>query len=202
MGAEATCTVTFGRRKDAGKALLETDALIFRGRDLRLSIAYTQITALAAEDGSLRVTFPDGTARFELGPVAAKWAEKIRNPPSRADKLGVKRGQRVVLVGFADPELTDDIEARGGQVARRLGANTNVIFYAADTRAALTKLTSLKTHLAPDGALWIIRPKGSATITEADVMKAGKAAGFVDVKVVRYSDTHTAEKYVIPVRQR
>ena len=25
------------------------------------------------------------------------------------------------------------------------------------------------------------------------------AAGLVDVKVVRYSDTHTAEKYVIPV---
>ena len=33
-------------------------------------------------------------------------------------------------------------------------------------------------------------------------MKAGKAAGLVDVKVVRLSDTHTAEKYVIPVSKR
>ena len=41
-----------------------------------------------------------------------------------------------------------------------------------------------------------------ALITEMEVMKAGKAAGLVDVKVVRYSDTHTAEKYVIPLRLR
>jgi hypothetical protein len=33
-------------------------------------------------------------------------------------------------------------------------------------------------------------------------MKAGKTAGLVDVKVVRFSDTHTAEKYVIPVKDR
>jgi hypothetical protein len=33
-------------------------------------------------------------------------------------------------------------------------------------------------------------------------MKAGKDAGLVDVKVVRFSDTHTAEKFVIPVTAR
>ncbi len=43
MGAEAMCTVTVGRKKDAGKALLETDALIFRGSVLRLSIPYAQM---------------------------------------------------------------------------------------------------------------------------------------------------------------
>ena len=31
-------------------------------------------------------------------------------------------------------------------------------------------------------------------------MSAGKRAGLVDVKVVSFSDTHTAEKFVIPVR--
>jgi hypothetical protein len=40
------------------------------------------------------------------------------------------------------------------------------------------------------------------TITEGDVMAAGKAAGLVDVKVVRFSETHTAEKFVIPVALR
>ena len=33
-------------------------------------------------------------------------------------------------------------------------------------------------------------------------MAAGKRAGLVDVKVVSYSDTHSAEKYVIPVANR
>jgi len=33
-------------------------------------------------------------------------------------------------------------------------------------------------------------------------MAAGKHAGLVDVKVVSFSDTHTAEKFVIPVAKR
>lgn len=33
-------------------------------------------------------------------------------------------------------------------------------------------------------------------------MAAGKAAGLVDVKVVSFSPTHTAEKFVIPVKDR
>jgi hypothetical protein len=33
-------------------------------------------------------------------------------------------------------------------------------------------------------------------------MAAGKAAGLVDVKVVGFSPTHTAEKYVIPLAAR
>jgi hypothetical protein len=56
--------------------------------------------------------------------------------------------------------------------------------------------------MARDGAIWVIRPKGVKTITEADVMTAGKAAGLVDTKVVRFSDSHTAEKLVIPLARR
>jgi len=33
-------------------------------------------------------------------------------------------------------------------------------------------------------------------------MGAGKRAGLVDVKVARYSETHTAEKFVIPLARR
>jgi hypothetical protein len=33
-------------------------------------------------------------------------------------------------------------------------------------------------------------------------MRAGKEAGLVDVKVVRFSETHTAEKFVIPRARR
>jgi hypothetical protein len=33
-------------------------------------------------------------------------------------------------------------------------------------------------------------------------MDAGKAAGLVDVKVISFSDTHTGEKFVIPLALR
>ncbi len=56
--------------------------------------------------------------------------------------------------------------------------------------------------IKPDGAIWIVRPKGRKEITEAETMAAGKRAGLVDVKVVSFSDVHTAEKFVIPVAKR
>ena len=48
----------------------------------------------------------------------------------------------------------------------------------------------------------MIRPKGSSAISESEVMSAGKRAGLVDVKVVSFSKTHTAEKFVIPRADR
>ena len=207
MGAESKCTLTIGRQKTEGKALLETDALIFRGGDVRLSIPYKAMSSVDHRDGTLRVTYADSVARFELGPAAAKWSEKIRNPPSRADKLGIKRDQHVVFVGVKDDQFRAEVETCGAHLAarsngQRAGSAADVIFYAADDRAALQRLSSLVDQLKRDGALWVIRPKGSAAISEADVMRAGKAAGLVDVKVVRFSDTHTAEKFVIPVKNR
>ena len=48
-----------------------------------------------------------------------------------------------------------------------------------------------------DGALWVVRPKGAKTeVTEGATQQAGLEAGLVDVKVVSFSDTHTAEKFV------
>ena len=51
-------------------------------------------------------------------------------------------------------------------------------------------------------ALWIVYPKGQKHITENDVLAAGRKSGLKDVKVVGFSTTHTAEKFVIPVAQR
>jgi len=48
----------------------------------------------------------------------------------------------------------------------------------------------------------VVNPKGVKTITEAEVLAAGKKAGLVDVKVVKFSETHTAHKFVIPKAKR
>jgi len=56
--------------------------------------------------------------------------------------------------------------------------------------------------IRPDGAVWTIRPKGKGGISENDTMAAGKRAGLVDVKVASFSETQTAEKFVIPVARR
>jgi DUF3052 family protein len=202
MGAEAKCTATISGKKTVGKALLETDELIFRGDDVRLTIPYKSVSSIDVKDGVLHVAWLSGVASFELGPSAVKWADRIRNPPSRIDKLDVKPGQLVLFVGIRDATLREEIETRGATVVARPIAPVDAVFVAANERSDLRRLATVQNFLKRDGAIWVIRPKGSPSISENDVMSAGKNAGLVDVKVVRVSETHTAEKFVIPVSKR
>jgi len=202
MGAEAKCTATISGKKSVGKALLETDELIFRGDDIRLTIPYKSVSSIDVKDGVLHVAWLSGVASFELGPSAVKWADRIRNPPSRIDKLDVKPGQLVLFVGIRDATLREEIETRGATVVARPIAEVDAVFVAANERSDLRRLATVQNFLKRDGAIWVIRPKGSLSISENDVMSAGKNAGLVDVKVVRFSETHTAEKFVIPVSKR
>jgi len=92
MGEEARCTVRFGNARSEGKALLETDELLFRG-DFRVAVPLKGITALDVSDGQLRVEFADGEAIFELGPKAERWAERTKNP-DRSSTSSASTGSR------------------------------------------------------------------------------------------------------------
>lgn len=202
MGKTTTARLHFDGKTYDGEAMLETAELLFRGAR-RLLIPFAKIESVSAREGLLEVKFGGDLAAFELGPQAAQWAEKIRNPKSVIQKIGIKAGQVVSVVDLDDHAFVEDLEKAGAVVSRgRARKNSDAIVYGASTRADLERLAALKSSLAPNGALWIIRPKGKKEITESDSMAAGKAAGLVDVKVVRFSDTHTAEKFVIPLKSR
>jgi len=198
MGYEAACTLRLGRQTSNGKAVLEQNDLIFRG-PTRLAIPLKEIASAVARDGALTVRFGKKTAVFEIGSAAARWADRITDPPSRLDNLGVKSGMRIGLTGTAPADLIEEIKGRGAHVSRTAPPRSaDILFYGAERREALDRVSELRAALKPDGALWVIRPKGSAAISESEVMAAGKRAGLVDVKVVSFSPTHTAEKFVIP----
>ena len=77
------------------------------------------------------------------------------------------------------------------------------MFFAVTTPSDLDRLATLKKSLQPAGAIWVLRTKGpAATVSEREVMAAGKVAGLVDTKVVAFSETHTAERLVIPIAKR
>ena len=186
----------------SGTAWLEHKDLVFRGAE-RLAIPLKDITSATASDGRLRVTFGGKTADFDLGAAAPKWAERISNPPSRLDKLGMKPESTLLQVTFKDDQFVAELRERGVRIVRTAPAGgVDAIFFGASTREDLNRLESAVPWLKPNGALWIVRPKGTKAITEAETMAAGKRAGLVDVKVVSFSETHTAEKFVIPVAKR
>jgi hypothetical protein len=203
MGSEATVTARFKGQTASGTARLETEVLQFRGGELRLSIPFKQMSKVGARTGRLTVTFPGGTASFELGAAAPKWAEKILHPPSRLQKIGVKPEWRACAIGVDEAAFLKELGAAVAQLSiGRAVKHCDAIFFGVTKEAELGRLETLKASLKPNGALWIIRPKGRPEISERASMAAGKAAGLVDVKVVAFSPTHTAEKYVIPVSQR
>jgi hypothetical protein len=203
MGAEARVTVRFNGRSAAGKARLETDVLSFRGGDLRLSIGFKEMTKVTARGGTLSITCPGGVAAFDLGDAAGKWADKILHPPSRLAKIGVKPEWRASAIGVDDEIFLRELEDAVAHLSiGRVLKQSDAIFFGVTKEAELARLERLKPSLKPNGALWIIRPKGRPEISERATMAAGKRAGLVDVKVVAFSATHTAEKFVLPVAAR
>jgi len=202
MGRMKEARLRFEGRTYDGEAMLETMEIRFRG-ERRLVIPLRDIKSARANEGELVIRFAGGEAVFELGAEAAKWADKITSPRSVVEKLGIKPGLEVSVIQVDDPAFVADLEAAGAvTTAGRATKGSDAIFYGANKRGDLDRLPRLRDLLDSAGALWVIRPKGVKEITEGDVMAAGRAAGLVDVKVVRFSDTHTAEKFVIPVAQR
>jgi hypothetical protein len=199
VGQEIACTASSDGRRAEGRAQLETDELLFRGEGLRLRIPYASVSAVRAADGVLELDHDGATSTFELGDRAAKWADRITNPKTVIDKLGVKPGQRVLLRGMDVDGFAGDLAACGAELVE---TSADHLFVAVETQDDLAALAGLVPLIARNGAVWTVRRKGRKDLTESDVMAAGKAAGLVDVKVVRFSETHTAEKFVIPVADR
>lgn len=202
MGNEAFCKVRFGERESEGKALLETSEIVFRG-GLRLKIPFSTVKSAKAVDGQLCLQTAQGPATFQLGATAGKWLEKILHPKSRIEKLGVKSGVKVSLIGKFDAEFLHEILALTKSVTKGKAARgSDHIFFAANAKNDFSNLSKITKALASAAALWIVYPKGQKHITENDVLSAGRKSGLKDVKVVGFSATHTALKFVIPLSHR
>lgn len=186
MGQEIKCKVEFGKESSEGKALLESTEVLFRG-GFRLKIPFQTITGLEAAAGKLKIQFQEGSATFHLGAAAEKWAAKIRNPPSRLDKLGVKPGTKVHLINKHDDDFRKELEERGAVLSK---TKPDLVFLSVKNKDQLVEMAYLT-----GSPVWVIYPKGIQAVTESDVIAAGRSVGFSDVKVASFSATHTALKF-------
>jgi len=203
MGLAADCRVDHGARSSTGRAQLETDALRFKG-DFALSIPLREIRSVSAIDGKLEIRFGRDKALFHLGAAAARWADKIQNPPSVLDKLGIKADMKVGVAGVvANPALVDSIRARSADVTvgKPRAASDLILFFAAKV-ADLARLPALRKSIVPAGAVWVVWPKGRPELKEDHVRAAALDAGLVDVKVASVSAVLSGLKLMIPRAKR
>src|SRR6202795_4203845 len=207
MGSEVKCRVRFGKQESEGKALLETSEIIFRG-DFRLKIPFATIQSIKVVGDDLQVQSAEGATIFKLGSAtAAKWRDKILHPKTRIEKLGIRPGTRVSLIGFEndDEEFVTELQsAKALMISAGNGPtkDCDCIFLRIDTKKQLAQVAKIAKEMLGVVALWIIYPKGQQHITEGDVLSAGRKGWLTRIKVVGFSPTHTALKFVIPVNKR
>ena len=193
MGKEATVTATFADGAEEGRLQFEPPKLIFKGAERRV-FEGEALEGVAAEGADL--VLADGS-RFTLTARTVKgWVEAIANPKGRMDKIGVKAGMRAAVMGVKDPTLSAELAGHGAVPVSELTA-LDLLFYGADGADELARIEGLVPLLAETGALWVVSRKGkAATVKDVEVMAAAKAHGLVDNKVVGFSDTHTALRFV------
>jgi hypothetical protein len=135
--------------------------------------------------------------------IAARWADKIRSPRTLADKLGVKPGMTVAILGVEDTAILAELEQKGATLVRgKVPKDAPMVLWRIEKQASLSKLASIAKSIARDGAIWVIHPRGVAAVADTVIFAAAKEAGLTYTKVARVSEVDTAEKLVIPKSAR
>ena len=120
------------------------------------------------------------------------------------DKLGVKPGAKVAILGLDDPSFMKLLRERTSDiVSSKPRTPCDIVIMRADDAHDLERLEQIKTWIEPNGAIWVVRLKGGrGTLRDTDLIEAGSKAGLVDNKIASFSETQGAMRFVFRLRDR
>ena len=127
---------------------------------------------------------------------------------SLVDKLGIKAGHRVAILG-APPDYATTLgelppQVKSGKDLR--GEKDFLHLFTKSWQELEQKFPALKSSLAKSGMLWISWPKGSSgvatDVNETVVREIGLRNGLVDIKVCAVDETWSGLKFVYRVKDR
>lgn len=200
MGREARIAYTSGKERAEVRAHLDSASLqLSGGKKLVVPLSDVRTAKVVGDDLAIETK----TAKFKLalGPKeAAAWAKSVLNPPSLADKLGVKADTSVLIVGERIGEI-DDAVAKTANVehvpkltaAKAKAANIVILTLVPETAP---KQIEAAAKVLPKGtALWLAYTKGVKPNGD-DIIGLARKAGLKDTKVARISVTHAALRFI------
>jgi hypothetical protein len=182
--------------------LLETHEILVRGA-LRRKFAFDEMRSLSAAGERLAFRAGNDRVEIDLGDQAVVWLARIRNPRSRAQKLGLGPGMKVAALGPIEPDaLLEIADVTGAPPSRRLRRAVDLVLLSIDDARGLAAMARVRAALAPGGALWVLWPKGRRDLAHEHVAAAGRAAGFSQTKSLGFSDLRTALRFVRAAARR
>lgn len=125
------------------------------------------------------------------------------------DKLGLKPGQAVRVLGKGDQNLLARVREKIGRGLIRKGQADVILYWPKTVAEILPTLTELKSTLVSNGGLWVITAKknqtsasGLAYYNQDLLIPIGQAAGLVDNKICSLSEKESAMRFVIRMVDR
>ena len=201
MGSEAICNINWNGVNYNCKVLLETNEIIVRG-DLKLKIPFQSIREVKCDSGNLLVCSDKGTLSVSLGTSASRWQDKIRNPPTLLDKLGIKSGHVVKIIGDAPVEFIELLIASDVRIVKEVSEPSSLYVLFVETVEELTMLSEIRSQMAKSDCVWVVYPKGRKHFTQLDVLNHGRSLQLTDIKICAFSGELSALKFVIPTNLR
>ncbi len=197
MGLESECVAVIDEARFTGKLLLEGEELILRCKPT-MRFKLNSLSSWKAVGNKLQAKSKSGPVCFQIDGDAQKWLDKIKNPPTRESKLGIKPTSKIYTVGTVPDEFAEVINS---QVISR-PTESDMILWFAESKSDLKRAKTVRSKLRSSSFIWVIYPKGVQIIRESDVFDALRAVGLKDTKVMSFSNTHTGHKFVVPLSDR
>ena len=137
-------------------------------------------------------------------------ADKDYSHRDITDKLGLRPGSAVRVVGKGDKALLARIREKVGHKLISDGTPADVILYWPKTVKEITPaLTELRAAIVPNGGIWVLTAKkgcrstsGMEYLNQTDLIPLGLAAGLVDNKTCSVSESESGMRFVIRKRDR
>jgi hypothetical protein len=125
------------------------------------------------------------------------------------DKLGLKPGHAVRVVGGGDKALLARVREKTGRAPVRTGLADVVLYWPRRVEEITPTLAELRGAIVQNGGIWVFTAKrgqrsasGMNYLNQSDVIPLGLAAGLVDNKTCSVSDTESALRFVIRQKDR
>lgn len=184
MGRETKTPVSHAGGTAEARVHLDSEMLTI-GPPVRAKLALGDVEAAAGAGG---LTLKAGKESYLIAmseKEAGLWAKAIAHPPSLADKLGIKPGVGVALVGALPKEIVALVPR-----PEKAGALTIAAAGSLDVKA----LTKIAKAVPEKGAVWLVYEKG--VVKGDQLIFAAREAGLKDTKVAKISETHTGLRFI------